>query len=54
MLGVSLGGISSNLSAGFLLERFGIDTPYQVAGIGGMALGALVWLFLPRPSRPQT
>ncbi len=53
MLGVSLGGISSNLSAGFLLERFGIDTPYQVAGIGGMALGALVWLFLPRPSRPQ-
>lgn len=53
MLGVGLGGITSNLSSGFLLERFGIDTPYQVAGIGGMALGALVWLFLPRPTRPQ-
>ncbi len=52
MLGVSLGGITSNLSAGFLLERFGADAPYQVAGIAAMLLGALVSLFLPRPSRP--
>ena len=53
MLGVSLGGISSNLAAGALLERFGTDAPYQVAGIGGMVLGLLVWVMLPRPARPK-
>jgi PPP family 3-phenylpropionic acid transporter len=52
MLGVSLGGISSNLSAGYLLEHFGTDTPYRVGGLGAMLLGALVWVLLPRPSRP--
>ena len=52
MLGVSLGGITSNLSAGYLLEHFGTDAPYRVGGIGAMLLGALVWILLPRPSRP--
>jgi PPP family 3-phenylpropionic acid transporter len=53
MVGVSLGGISSNVSSGWLLERFGTDAPYQAAGVGGMALGVLVWILLPRPSRPD-
>lgn len=52
MVGVSVGGIASNVSAGYLFERFGPDAPYQVAGIGGMVLGALVWVLLPRPTRP--
>jgi PPP family 3-phenylpropionic acid transporter len=53
MLGVSLGGITSNLASGFLMERFGADAPYQVSGIGAMLLGVLVWWILPSPSRPQ-
>jgi MFS family permease len=53
MVGVSLGGISSNVSAGYLLERFGPDAPYQAAGIGGLLLAAFMGLFLPPPSRLQ-
>jgi PPP family 3-phenylpropionic acid transporter len=54
MVGVSIGGITSNVSAGYLLERFGPDAPYQVAGIGGMVVGALAWLLLPIPSQPAS
>ena len=53
MLGISLGGITSNLAAGALLERFGTDAPYQVAGLAGMGLGLLVAVLLPRPHRPS-
>ena len=53
MLGVSLGGITSNLAAGYLLEHYGPDAPYKVAGVGAMLLGVLVPVLLPSPTRPQ-
>lgn len=53
MVGVSVGGITSNVSTGYLMEHLGADAPYQAAGVGGMLLGALVWLLLPPPSRPD-
>jgi len=49
MFGISLGGISSNLSAGWLLEHMGPDAPYVVGGFGAIALGALIPLILPPP-----
>jgi PPP family 3-phenylpropionic acid transporter len=52
MLGVSLGGISSNLASGWLHDRYGIDAPYLVGGIAALALGALVPWLLPAPARP--
>jgi PPP family 3-phenylpropionic acid transporter len=52
MVGASLGGITSNLLAGWLLERVGPDAPYLAGGAGALALGALVPLALPRPRRP--
>jgi MFS family permease len=52
MMGVSIGGIVSNLGAGWLLERVGASAPYVVGGIGGIALGLLLPLLLPPPHRP--
>ena len=52
MLGVGVGGITSNLAAGLLHDRFGTDAPYLVGGIGALLLGALVPWLLPAPSRP--
>jgi PPP family 3-phenylpropionic acid transporter len=52
MLGVSVGGISSNLAAGFLHDRFGIDAPYLAGGVAALLLGALVPWLLPPPARP--
>jgi PPP family 3-phenylpropionic acid transporter len=51
MFGISLGGISSNLSAGWLLEHVGADAPYVVGGFGAITLGALIPLILPPPHR---
>jgi len=51
MIGVSLGGMASNVSSGWLLEHYGPDAPYAVAGVGALALGALLPILLPRPSR---
>src|SRR5262245_26467357 len=52
MLGTSLGGITSNLVSGWLLERVGPDAPYVAGGLGALALGALLPLALPPPGRP--
>ena len=52
MVGVSAGGISSNLATGWLLEHVGPDAPYVAGGLGGLALGALLPLLLPAPHRP--
>jgi len=52
MMGVCIGGIVSNLGAGWLLERVGASTPYVVGGLGGLALALLLPLLLPRPHRP--
>ncbi len=52
MLGASLGGITSNLASGWLLERVGPDVPYVAGGLGALLLGALVPFVLPPPGRP--
>ena len=54
MAGVSLGGISSNLVTGWLLEHFGADAPYIAGGVGALALGILVPLWLPPARRPAS
>jgi hypothetical protein len=51
MIGVSLGGISSNLSAGWLFENFGPDAPYFAGGIGAIILGCAVPLLIPPATR---
>ena len=52
MLGISVGGATSNLLAGHLLERFGPDAPYLAGGLGAIALGLLVPVILPPATRP--
>lgn len=52
MLGNSLGGITSYLFAGWLLEHHGPDAPYLVGGVAALVLGLLLPLLLPRPTRP--
>jgi PPP family 3-phenylpropionic acid transporter len=49
MFGASVGGISSNLGTGWLIEHVGPDAPYIVGGLGALALGALLPLILPPP-----
>jgi len=49
MVGLSIGGISSNLGTGWLIEHVGPDSPYIVGGLGALALGALLPLILPPP-----
>ena len=54
MVGFSLGGISSNLSAGWLFENFGPDAPYFAGGIGALILGCAIPLLIPPPVQPKT
>lgn len=51
MFGVSLGGITSNLGTGWLLEHLGTDAPYLVGGVGALVLAAALPLFLRPPPR---
>jgi len=51
MFGISIGGISSNLCAGWLLEHVGPDAPYVAGGLGALILAALLPLILPPPHR---
>jgi hypothetical protein len=54
MVGFSLGGISSNLSAGWLFENMGPDAPYFAGGIGALILGCAIPLIIPRPVQAET
>jgi PPP family 3-phenylpropionic acid transporter len=51
MVGNGVAGIASNLSAGWLMERSGIDSLYLVCGIGALALGSLSCWILPAAER---
>ena len=42
----------SSILAGWLLEHFGIDAPYRIAGAGALLLGLALPLILPKPERP--
>lgn len=54
MVGFGLGGITSNLGAGWLLEHVGPQAPYALGGLGALALGLLLPLILPPPRRPRS
>ncbi|MEM7412246.1 MAG: MFS transporter [Myxococcota bacterium] len=51
LVGVSVGGLLSNLGAGALLDWAGTDLPYQISGVGLLLLLALLPWLLPPPSR---
>jgi MFS family permease len=47
MASAGIAGIASNVSAGWLIDRSGIDVLYLICGIGAFTLGALAWWILP-------
>jgi PPP family 3-phenylpropionic acid transporter len=51
MFGISIGGISSNLCAGWLLEHVGPNAPYIAGGLGALTLAVLLPLILPPAHR---
>ncbi len=51
MIGISLGGISSYLAAGWLFETAGANAPYLAGGIGALVLGCAIPLIIPPPAR---
>src|SRR6185295_13620164 len=51
MVGVSVGGLISNLGTGFLIDAFGPDAPYRVGGIAALCVAALLPWWLPAPQR---
>ncbi|MGI9432571.1 MAG: MFS transporter, partial [Myxococcota bacterium] len=53
MVGGSVAGMLSIALGGALIEHVGVDAPYRIGGAGAVALGALTWLLLPRPVRPE-
>ena len=50
-VGMSLGGISSNLVTGWLLDHYSADAPYIAGGLGALLLGVLLPLWLPAPHK---
>ncbi len=54
MVGISLGGISSYLSAGWLFENAGANAPYLAGGIGALILGCAIPLLIPPAVRVAT
>lgn len=49
---VSVGGICSNLAAGWLIDHAGESAPFAAGGIGALALALLSPLLLPSPRKP--
>jgi PPP family 3-phenylpropionic acid transporter len=47
MVGSGIAGIASNISAGWLIDRSGIDLLYLICGVGALALGGLACWILP-------
>jgi MFS family permease len=52
LVGAGLGGAASAAVTGRVIEHFGTRSPYLVSGTGAMLLGLLVFVLLPRPTRP--
>jgi MFS family permease len=47
MVGSGIAGMASNVSAGWLMDRSGIDLLYLLCGLGSLLLGAAApWLLL--------
>jgi hypothetical protein len=53
MIGVSVGGMLSNLSAGWLIDRLGATAPAQVGGVGALLLVCVMPWLLPPPRRSE-
>jgi len=53
MLGVGVGGIVSNVAAGWLLEHAGPDAPFLAGGLGALVLGCAVAFILPAPAQAK-
>lgn len=53
MLGVSLGGLCSNVGAGWLRDLTDTATPYLWGGAASLLLGLFVPVILPKPTRPD-
>jgi PPP family 3-phenylpropionic acid transporter len=51
MVGVSVGGLLSNLCTGWLIDAAGADAPYQLGGFGALVVAALLPWWLPAPHR---
>jgi PPP family 3-phenylpropionic acid transporter len=56
MVGTGVAGVASNLTAGWFIDRAGIDVLYLGCGLGSLVLGASAWLILPGVERrvPKT
>ncbi len=52
MIGVSVGGICSQLATGWLIEHVGTNAPYIVGGAGALILGLLIPIWIPPATRP--
>jgi MFS transporter, PPP family, 3-phenylpropionic acid transporter len=52
MAGAGVGGILSNVAAGWLIDHGSAETPFLVGGACSLVLAALTPLLLPVPSRP--
>jgi len=53
MVSAGVAGVASNVTAGWFIDRAGIDVLYLACGIGSLALGALAWLILPGVERQR-
>jgi len=51
MVSAGIAGIASNVSAGWLIDRTGIDLLYLICGVGELTLGCFVWWILPGVQR---
>jgi PPP family 3-phenylpropionic acid transporter len=51
MVGVSVGGLLSNLATGYLIDAAGPDASYQLGGIGALAVALSLPWWLPPPQR---
>ena len=51
MVSAGIAGIVSNASAGWLIDRSGIDLLYLICGVGAFTLGAFAWWILPGAQR---
>ncbi len=47
MMGIGLGGITSSLVAGVLVDRLGPNAPAQAGGIGALVVALAMWRLLP-------
>jgi len=51
MIGLSAGGLLSNLGAGLLIDAAGPDAPYRAGGVAALIVAALLPWWLPAPHR---